>query len=279
MTRKQKIKTLIDIVIPVHGRFDLLEKCLDALPKAFGDILYTVYIFDNGSSKEEANKFYSFWLEYENIHVIRNQQNIGFPRACNQGAKRGNSPLIFFLNSDVILHEESGKELIKELDNPKVGISGMKLIFPSEKDRDLAKLNPAIRPAERLQHIGLVADVKAQINHVFVGWEPNHRKVKAVHEVQFVTGAALLIRRNLFIKVGMFDEVYGHGTYEDVDLCMKVREIGYNIVVSQATATHYTGATAEQIKQGFPLNKNHYLFIQKWRDEKKQLEPWDWKIL
>jgi len=280
MSKKQKIKALVDIVIPVHGQFELLSKCLDAIPEAFGDILYQIYIFDNGSPKEEANKFYVTLESYEDIAVIRNHQNLGFPRACNNGAKRGNSPLIFFLNSDVILQEGSGEKLVKEMDDPKTGIAGMKLIYPPHKDTEAAGLNVQIRSPGRLQHIGLVADVRAQVSHVFVGWDHTHPKVNKVHEIMAVTGAALMIKRNLFIKVKMFDEIYGQGTWEDVDLCMKIREIGYNIVVNpESVGIHYTGASAEKYKQGFPLNRNHQLFVQRWRDEKKQLEPWDWRIL
>jgi GT2 family glycosyltransferase len=115
------------VCIPVHGRFDLLRKCLEYIPDAFGDITYQIYIFDNGSPKEEADLFYPV---DRSIKVIRSKENIGFPRACNRMVAAGRSPLIFLLNSDVMLAENSVDLLVREMDNPDVGVVGMRLVFP-----------------------------------------------------------------------------------------------------------------------------------------------------
>ena len=123
-------KPLVDIIIPVHQRFDLLEQCLNAIPDAAKDIPYKIIIFDNASPLEEADKFYP--TIDKSIKIARSKQNVGFPRACNQGVHRGNSPLLFFLNSDVILEPESIDRLVRVMDEPKVGVVGMRLIFPTE---------------------------------------------------------------------------------------------------------------------------------------------------
>ena len=126
--RKKKEKPLVSVIIPVHRRFDLLTQCLDALPDAFGGIAHEVIIVDNASPKDEADPFY----REHKYRIIRNKENAGFPKACNRGANMSNAPLLFFLNSDVIMDKGSGDLLVRAMDDPRVGIAGMKLLFPAE---------------------------------------------------------------------------------------------------------------------------------------------------
>lgn len=259
--------TLLDIIICVHDRFDLLEKCLNALPQAATSFIYNVICVDNASVLEDANKFYSAHPE---LIVIRNRENVGFPRACNQGARRKNSPLLLMLNDDVILDPGSLDILVKEMDNPKTGVAGMLLVFPEYADG----LNPNIRPAGKVQHIGLETNIHGKFIHQFVGWSADHPKVLAQRDVYAVTGAALLTRRTLWNKVGGFLEAYGLGTFEDCDFCLSVRELGYNIVVvPQAKGTHYTGATAEKYNIPYPMENNRMIFMQRWQ---KKLAYTEW---
>jgi GT2 family glycosyltransferase len=200
---KKKKKALIDIVIPVHNRFDLLEKCLDALPDALRPHPYKVYIFDNASERLDADRFYVG----RDIELTKNMQNIGFPQACNRAFRKGNAPLVFFLNSDVILEPDSIDKMVKVMDEEKVGVCGMKLVFPSHEDLITASMDMKIRPAKKLQHIGLVINIRGQVLHAFIGWDADHKRVNAVSDVWAVTGAALMTRRTLFREAGMFDEI------------------------------------------------------------------------
>jgi len=265
--RKKKLlkpQTLIDICIPVMGRFDLLKECLESIPSAMGDITYQVYLFDNDSPREEAEKFYPT-LD-RSIKAIRSKHNLGFPKACNRMANAGKSPLIFLLNSDVILDTGSVDLLAREMDNPKTGVVGMKLVFPDNP----GELEPNRRPAGRIQHIGLTTNIKTEVIHAFMGWSHNHPRVMAQREVFAVTGAALMTRRNLWRRTKGFDEAYGGGTFEDVDFCCAVRDMGYNIVVEpKASAVHYTNATAEKYGIGFPLHQNQMIFMQRWGSKLK----------
>lgn len=74
-----------------------------------------------------------------------------------------------------------------------------------------------------------------------------------------------MIKRQVFSRVGGFDLAYGFGTFEDADLCLKVRGLGLRIVVNaEAQGTHYAGATAEKKKVSFPLQYNSMVFKGKW---------------
>jgi len=252
----------VDIIIPVFNRFDLLQKCLDALPKAFKEETFVVYIFDNGSDKEEADKFYAQPFPFL-CKVTRNKTNTGFPYAVNRAARLGTSPFVFVLNDDVVMDEGSGDKLVLDMKlNPKIGALGMKLVFPDYADG----LNPQIRPAGKVQHVGLFTNISGNFFHIFVGWDENNPKVNAVRECHAVTGAALMTTRKIWNTINGFYEGYGKGTWEDIDLCLSCHSLGYNVMVDTAArAVHYTGATAEKYQQPFPLNENRLLFLQRWQ--------------
>jgi O-antigen biosynthesis protein len=265
------VKTIVDIVIPVLKRFDLLEKCLASIPDAMGDIPYKVYIYDNGSPKEEADAFYS-QLDRSTIIVTRSDHNRGFPIACNEGVKRGRSEYVFLLNSDIVLYPNSVNILVRDMqENPNIGILGMKLLFPEDQ------VNDPIRPAGKIQHVGLFTNIRAEIIHAFVGWSSNNPRPNKVREAYAVTGAALMTRRNIWIKAGGLLEDYGLGTFEDVDFCMTVREMGYEICVNvNAVADHYTNATAVSEKIAYPMQRNSGIFLSRWREKLLWTE---WSVL
>ena len=258
-------KDLVSIIIPVYGRFDLLAQCLTAIPEAAGDLPYNIVLVDNNSpEKNVADDFYqSIQSNMPNTFVIRNKENMGFPYAINQGAKRKFSPLLFFLNSDVILRKDAIVNLVKAIDDPKIGVVGAKLLFPDNAGG--LKQDTAVRPPGKVQHVGLCTNIRGDFYHVFIGWSADHPKVMKVWEVYAVTGAAMMTRRKLFDQIGGFNLSYGFGTYEDVDYCMSVRELGYNVIIEQsAVGTHYTGATAEQYKINYALDQNRLIFMSRW---------------
>ena len=124
------------------------------------------------------------------------------------------------------------------MDEPKTGAVGMKLLFPKDsKDPN--------RPAGKVQHVGISTNIKGDFIHNFVGWSPDNPRVLRIKESYAITGAAMMTRRNLFIQVKGFNEEYGIGTYEDVEYCLTLRDMGYNIRIEQeAIGEHYVGATA-----------------------------------
>lgn len=261
--------TVLDIVIPVYNRFDLLEKCLAALPEAVGDSPYRVYIVDNGSDVEKAKAFYATTASEHQVFL--NRANKGFPQAVNRGARSGYSPYILLLNSDCIMTPGSIAAMLETIrSSDSTGVVGAKLLFPF----DVGQLRPDIRPAGKVQHVGMFVNIRADFIHVFSGWSSDNQRVNSVGEVHAVTGACMLIRRSVWARVGGMFEGYGLGTYEDVDFCMSVHELGYNILVNpNAVGYHYTSASAESQLVPFPLSKNKQIFLGRWQ-EKLMYSEW-----
>lgn len=280
MSQKYKPTTLLDIIIPVYNRSDLLKRCLEYIPNACKDIEYQIYVFDNGSTVphgmvgaqaappiNEAANIRECCESAKGIY-IRNGQNVGFPMACNRAFKKGTSPLVFFLNDDVFLMEESVNKLVKDMDNPKVGVVGMKLLFPLDSQ-------DSTRPAGKIQHVGISTNIRGQFFHQFMGWSPENPRTLRLKNPYAVTGAAMMTRRKLFREAGGFFEGYGMGTYEDVDYCMTIHEMGYNIITDhEAVAFHLTGATAVSQNVSYPLGHNFDLFKLRWK-EKVTYTEWE----
>jgi O-antigen biosynthesis protein len=264
MARKQKHKDkpksqspLIDIVIITAGRFDLLAKCLTALYREAEKTPLAIYVIDNNSDAEEriANEEL---FRHPLVKSKRLTQEVGFGQANNEATRMGSAPLIMFLNDDVELQEGAVQTVVDTFKDQTIGAVGIKLLFPPDSTR------PGY-PAGKVQHVGISLNIRGDAEHSLIGWSPDNPRTSINRDVIAITGACLSIRRALFNRVQGFDPVYGLGTWEDVDLCMKVRASGFrNHVNANAIGYHYTNATVEKKRRGFPIQHNKMIFQSKW---------------
>lgn len=264
----QYSKGKVDVVITTAGRFDVLEKCLDAVYQEAQLIPLNIIIIDNGSSASERqanNELFIYHKEKDPLQgvadfkVERLPKNVGFPMGANTGGWKGHAPLIMFLSDDVILQSGAIEKIVNMFNEQTIGVVGAKLLFPPTSP------DPRSRPPGKVQHVGLALNIRADPIHPLIGWSPAHPKTQQTRDVFAVTGACFTIRRELFQKVNGFDLVYGRGTYEDVDLCLKVKQLGFRIVINaEAIGYHYVGATADKRREPFPLQQNNMIFKSRW---------------
>jgi len=273
-------RAVLDVCILEAGRYDMLGKCLDALYREAQTTPLNIYILDNGSDIQErrANEFLLIYQpEKDPAHnvvkfqVKRSEQSIGFPAGSNLCARMGNAPLIMFLNDDVELQEGAISQVLRDMNDQTVGIVGIKLLFPSSStDKN--------RPAGKVQHVGMAVNIVGEAIHPLVGWSDSNPKCCVSRDVWAVTGACFTIRRQAFNKLGGFDPVYGLGTYEELDMCMKVRQAGLRVYFdAKARGYHYVGATAEKLKVAFPLQQNYMTFMSRWKNSGQVFwNEWEW---
>lgn len=253
---KKKQRPLLDIIILTAGQFELLDECLEALPEACGNVPYNVIIWDNASPQAERVKYYK--TISPDILVIQHGQNIGYPRANTMAFRKGQAPLVLFLNDDVRMLAGSIELMVKKLDDPSIGVVGAKLIFPEDSPHPN-------NVGGKIQHVGLTTNIRGAFYHIFLGWNPDNPRANAVEDIMAVTGACLMTRRNLFSKVGGFAADYGMGTYEDVDYCLSILSAEKRVVVeTDAVGYHHTGATIIAKKASFPLQKNESILKARW---------------
>lgn len=247
------MKTLVDIVIPVFGQGELLTRCLESInPAKVASREWRVQLVNDGSPEDDTLK--NLFLHWTTFH---HRTNKGFPQAVNRGVKQGSAPIILLLNSDVILQTDTIDNMVKELDDPAVGVVGAMLVFPDDSRWG----NPG-----KVQHAGMAFDITGRPFHIQLGWSPDHAIFATKRSVQAVTGACFMTRRNLWESVGGMNVAYGVGTFEDVEYCFEIRKRGLSVIwTPRARAIHYTGSSAVAANISYPLSANNELFLRKWK--------------
>ncbi|MCP9473511.1 MAG: glycosyltransferase family 2 protein, partial [Nitrospira sp.] len=173
------------IIIPVYNNLELTKQCLTALASATTGVDYEVILVDNGSTDETAAFLQTLQGD---VRIIRNDENRGFAKACNQGAKAARGKYLVFLNNDTIPQPNWLGPLVQEVEeHPEVGVVGSKLLYPDGT----------------IQHAGVVFMRESPIPyHIYQKMPADSPAVSKRREFQAVTAACLLIRRDLFEAVG-----------------------------------------------------------------------------
>lgn len=210
----------VSIIIPCFNKVQLTEQCLESLYRLTSkEINYEVIIVDNASEDGTPEVCEQYKDKFSNFTFIRNDDNLGFAKACNQGieARKGKHALL--LNNDIVVTENWLKEMLLVINNePKAGIVGSCLLYPE---------------SEYIQHCGVIvgSDIKGNPGpYHFDMFTKRSENLEAhkVKEMSAVTGACILIRDELISAIGMLDDDYING-YEDMDYCFKAITNGWKV--------------------------------------------------
>ncbi|GAC1403313.1 MAG: hypothetical protein NVSMB64_04820 [Candidatus Velthaea sp.] len=239
------------IVIPVFNREDLTRQCLATLPPTLtGAGEGEVIVVDNGSTPATA----AVLAEFPWVRVIRNDRNLGFAAACNQGARAATGRIIVHLNNDTQAFAGWLERLLEHFADARVGIAGARLLFPNDT----------------IQHAGVIVGPSRfgaegfGPYHFAAGAPGAHPQVMKPTDFAAVTGACLATPRELFLELGGFDEVYWNG-YEDVDYCFKVGARGLRIVYEpRSVLYHFESQSGIQRKRRLLHNVRE--LSERWRD-------------
>ena len=200
----------VSIVIPLYNAVEYTNRCLASLEATLQPGCYELVIVDNNSTDGTAEVLSALPSA---VKILRNSENVGFARACNQGARIASGKYLLFLNNDTEAKEGWLEPLLETAEQDRsIGAVGSRLLFPDGT----------------IQHAGVLVIEDHQLpdllvaRHVFYGQPADMQQANLPREYQALTAACLLVRREAFEAVGGFDEEYWNG-YEDVDLCFKLR--------------------------------------------------------
>ncbi len=173
------------------------------------------------------------------VKVIQSEKNLGFSAGCNLGAKQSRNDYLLFLNPDTQVNKNSVEELINYLaSHSEVGIVAPKLIEDNGRNQPSARNFPTFWKAFQEYYLGKKS--------IYDGFSP---KGLDPVTIESVVGAAMLIPKHVFQKVGGFSEKY-FMYYEDIDLCLKVNKLGLKVVyLPTATFKHQVGGSFSPQKQ------------------------------
>ncbi len=214
----------VSIVIPVWNRLDITLDCLRALA-AHTEGAYEVIVVDNGSMPPAEVALGSI----PGLRLRRLDANLGFARACNEGARLARGRYVLFLNNDTIPQPGWLPPMLAVWDKePRVGVVGSLLLYPETRE---------------VQHAGVEMAPDGVPRHRFRFDSASAPGVVSDGVVPAVTGACLLTTADLFARLGGFDEAFVNG-YEDVDLCLRAREAGgLSYYCSASVLLHHEAAT------------------------------------
>ncbi|MDQ2882706.1 MAG: glycosyltransferase [Actinomycetota bacterium] len=240
---------LLSIVVPVHGKWDYTRACLASIEAHPPGVPFEVLVVDDASPDRTAELV----AACPGVRLVRTEHNVGFVGACNLGATHSRGAYLLFLNNDTEVRPGALDALVDAADSDdRIGLVGAMLVYPDG----------------RLQESGGIVWADGS------GWnygrdQDAHAPEFAVRrDVDYCSGAAILVRRELFEAVGGFDQRYAPAYYEDTDLAFAIRATGHRVIVEpRAVVVHHEGVShgtdvTGGVKRFQEINRAQ--FVEKW---------------
>ena len=238
------------VIIPVFNQCEVTVRCLQSIVDTWPlHLELQVIVVDDASSDQTPTVLTAL----AGLDYVRNANNLGFVRSCNRGAALARGKYIVFLNNDTEVREGWLDHLVNLAESDSsVGAVGSKLIYP---DGTLQEAG------------GIIFRDASGWNYGRTG-DPADSRYNYVREVDYCSGAALMVRSDLFRRIGGFSELFAPAYYEDVDLCFSIRSLGYRVLYQPLSeVVHYEGVTSgTDIASGTKRYQeiNRPKFLDKW---------------
>ncbi|HEY68397.1 MAG TPA: glycosyltransferase family 2 protein [Thermoflexia bacterium] len=231
----------LSIVIVNWNVRDLLRRCLHSIPNLQSSPSGEVIVVDNASTDGSVEMVRA---EFPGVHLIANADNRGFPAANNQGIAVAQGRYVLLLNPDTEVVGDALATMVAFADaHPDVGIVGPQLLNPDGSVQSSRRRFPTLATAffESTWLQGYAP--RRLLERYYVLDRPDD----AVQDVDWVTGAAVMARREAIEQVGLLDE--GFFMYsEELDWCRRFREAGWRVVyLPAAQIVHHVGKSSEQV--------------------------------
>lgn len=209
----------VSLIIPTRDKLHLLRQCVDGILSRTDYSSIEVIIVNNGSVEQETHEYLREVQKDERVRAIDYDREFNYSAINNFAVRQTKGDVIGLINNDVVvINEDWLTELVSHAVRPEIGAVGAMLYYPDDT----------------VQHAGIISGLGGVAGH-------SHRyfrrgdggyfgRLALVQNVSGVTGACLLTRREVFEECGGLDEVNLGVAFNDVDLCLKIRQRGYLIV-------------------------------------------------
>ena len=248
----QKKKCLVSIVMLTYNQLEDTKLCVESLFKHTTDVNYELIFVDNGSTKDDTKTYLeTLKKEHSNIKTIYNEENLGFACANNQGIEISEGEYVLLLNNDVILTDGWLSRLINV----------------AESDDKIGVVAPCTNHASGRQVISFAGTEEDDEGIQKFAKDLLLKNAGVWDSVSRIIGFCMLIKREVLFKVGVLDEMFGPGGYEDYDYCMRVKHEGYDIVIAFDTFIFHIGGkgySSNDMDYMDLRSKNIELLIDKW---------------
>ena len=218
----------VSIVIPTRDKPELLAACLRGIEQTDYPGGVQTIIVDNGSRDPEALRLLDEAARGQHVIVLRDSGDFNFSRLNNCAAAAAQGEFLCLLNNDVEpLDRHWLSSLVAYANQEGIGAVGALLLYPSG----------------RIQHAGVAIGLGGAAGHVQKGVDPSDRRFWTWHgvtrEVSAVTAAVMVLKKKIFVEVGGFDEGAFPVAFNDVDLCLRLRQRGLrNLYIAEVRLLH-----------------------------------------
>ncbi|WP_406586314.1 glycosyltransferase [Asaia lannensis] len=224
----------VSIIIPFKDQIDITRQCVETLLERTDYPDMEIVLVDNWSVTPQARAFMQEYAKHPTVRFVTIEEPFNYSRLNNLAAQSCVSDYLVFMNNDVFVEDANWLRLMmnEALAGDRVAAVGARLLYPNKT----------------VQHAGVVVGPAGIGAHAHRGCGPEDYgyigRILLSHEVTAVTAACMLVRRSVFEEVGCFDETHLRIAYNDVDLCLKIRDAGYRIVYcAEALAWHHESLT------------------------------------
>lgn len=240
---------LVSIIIPVYNQFDYTIRCLKSILSTCQDMRYEVILADDNSSDDTRR----IAEKVKGITIVRNEENLRFLRNCCHAAEQARGSYLLFLNNDTEVHENWLQSLVALMERRlDCGMAGSKLLFADG----------------RLQEAGGIVWSNGTAWNYGRGDDPEKSEYNYVKEVDYISGCSIMIRTELWKRIGGFDKRFAPAYCEDSDLAFAVRAQGYCVLYQpESVVTHYEG-----VSNGTDTNSGQKQY--QVRNQEKLREKW-----
>lgn len=232
----------LSIIIVNYNVKHFLEQCLFSVQKAVSKISSEIIVVDNNSTDESISYLSP---KFKQVRFIQNPENTGFAKACNQALVVATGKYILFLNPDTIVPEDCFEKCISFLEqNQNAGALGLRMVDGSGKFLPESK-RAFPSPLTSLFKLFGLSKLFPR-SRIFARYHLGHLPDTETNEADVLSGAFMLIKKEVLDKTGGFDEnffMYG----EDVDLSFRIQEAGYkNYYFAGSSIIHFKGESTRK---------------------------------
>jgi GT2 family glycosyltransferase len=233
------------IIIPTYNGEELLRDCIYTIRESTKNVPYELIVVDNGSTDGTLD-----YCMRERVTFVSQPGNTGFPEACNLGLRIASGEAMLLLNNDVLATPHWLEHMLLCLDSsPDIGIVGP---------------------------VSNYASGKQQLKEPYTNLEDMSRKYRKSNpskwqEVKRIVGLSFLMKREVMEQVGLLDERFSPGHFEDDDYCIRARQAGYRLMIAGDSFLFHHGSKSfnrngEEAHKAL-IARNKQLFIEKWGED------------
>lgn len=241
-------KPLVSIIIPFKDKADILKVCIESILKKSTWENYEIILVDNQSNQLETKEYIQQLKYNKKIKVLQYDNPFNFAAINNFAAQQSEGEYLLMLNNDTeVISPDWIESMLEHAQRKEVGAVGAKLIYPNEL----------------IQHAGVIVGLNGIANHAFGKTHRNEQvyfgQADVIRNYSAVTGACMMVRKEVYEKMGGLNEKDLAITFNDIDFCLRLRENEYLIVYTPFAELYHH----ESLSRGYEVAMKEVQYMQR----------------